>query len=150
MNYIRLATDKIVDQVNNYVVNPVNHYVVIPVNDYVVTPVITTPINNFVVNPIHNFVRSKRDDNDNDDDTDIFVRERYTTFDSFKTEEASVLSNNSEIENSEPSYLEHLRARMYCSSLSLKASVYFFINGLFPNTLKEEGYNVLEYLKKTD
>ena len=144
MNYIRLAKDK----VNDYVVTPVNDYMVTPVNDYVVKPVITRPINNYVVNPIQNLVMSKHSD---EEDDDIFVRETYTTFDSLKSDEnSSLLTNNSEIENSESTYLEHLKHRMYCSSLSLKASFYFFINGLFPNTLKEEGYNVIEHLKKND
>lgn len=138
MNYIRLAKDK----VNDYVVTPVNNYMVTPVNDYVVRPVITQPINNYVVNPIQNLVRPK-DSEEND-----FVRETYTTFDSFKADEdSSLLTQNSEVELT---YLEHLRDRMYCSGVSFKASLYFFINALFPNTLKEEGYNVLEYLKKND
>jgi len=146
MNYIRLATDKIVGQVNNYVVTPVNNYVVTPVNDYVVNPVITQPINNYVVNPIHNLVRPKQ----YDDEDDIYVRETYTTFDSFKSEESSLLTNNSESVQQDISYLEHLKDRMYCSGVSLKASFYFFINAFFPNTLKEEGYQTLEYLKKND
>jgi hypothetical protein len=146
MNYIRLAKDK----VNDYVVTPVNNYVVTPVNDYVVNPVITQPINNYVVNPIHNLVRPKQcGDGDSDCDS-IFVRETYTTFDSFKSEETSLLTNHSENDKVDISYLEHLKDRMYCSGVSLKASFYFFINALFPNTLKEEGYQTLEYLKKND
>lgn len=144
MNYIRLAKDKIVDQVNDYVITPVNDYMVTPVNDYVVRPVITQPINNYVVTPIQNLVRSKEPDED-------FVQETYTTFDYFKQDEnSSLLTKNSEADIIEPNYLEHLRDRMYCSGVSFKASLYFFINALFPNTLKEEGYNVLEYLKKND
>lgn len=138
MNYIRLARDKIVDNV----MTPVNDYVVTPVNDYVVNPVITQPINNYVVTPIQNLVKPK------EEEEPVFVRETYTTFDEFQSDEnSSLLTKNSELELS---YLDHLKDRMYCSSLSLKASFYFFINALFPNTLKEEGYNILEHLKKND
>jgi hypothetical protein len=146
MNYIRLAKDKIVGQVNDYVVTPVNDYVVTPVNDYVVNPVITQPINNYVVSPIQNLVRPKQ----YEEDDDIYVRETYTTFGSFKSEESSLLTNKSENDIIEISYIEHLKDRMYCSGISLKASLYFFINAIFPNTLKDDGYNALEYLKKND
>lgn len=141
MNYIRLAKDKIVDNI----VTPVNDYMVTPVNDYVVKPVITTPINNYVVTPIQNLVTPKELDKPEEQ---VFVRETYTTFDELHSDEnSSLLTQNSEVDLS---YLDHLKDRMYCSSLSLKASFYFFINGLFPNTLKEEGYNILEHLKKND
>ena len=127
------------------IVTPVNDYMVTPVNDYVVKPVITTPINNYVVTPIQNLVTPKELDKPEEQ---VFVRETYTTFDELHSDEnSSLLTQNSEVDLS---YLDHLKDRMYCSSLSLKASFYFFINGLFPNTLKEEGYNILEHLKKND
>jgi hypothetical protein len=122
-------------------INPVNNYVFTPVNEYVVDPVITRPINKYLVNPIQKLVNPETPDIDT-------VQDTYTTFDSFQSDESVSLLNNEEV--NETTYLEHLRYRMYCSGLSLKASFYFFINGWFPNTLKDEGYNTLEYLKKND
>jgi hypothetical protein len=132
--------EKVVDSVNDYIVTPVNDYVVTPVNDYVVTPIITNPINNYVVTPIQNLV-GKKESLDTEIDPNI-----YTTFESYPASSEST----SLLEHEELSYTDHLRQSMYYSGISFTASLYFFINALLPNTLKNEGHTVLENLKKND
>lgn len=150
MNYIILTRDKIMNPVNEYVVKPVNNYIVTPVNDYIVEPVITKPITNYVVNPIHTLVHGKEHTYDFIDDS----QDTYTTFDSlpsYTNKPDECLSEELE-EKENISYVEHLKEKMYYSSLSFKASIYFFINAWLPNTLKDKGEHVLEteILKKND
>lgn len=153
MNYIILTRDRIMNPVNEYVVKPVNNYIVEPVNNYIVEPVITKPITNYVVNPIHTLVHGKDEYAYDFIDTSP---ERYTTFDSFNSHNTNTGKDEDslieESEYEETSYLDHLKEKMYYSSLSLKASVYFFINAWLPNTLKDKGEHLLEreILKKND
>ena len=143
MNYLIMFKEKVVDSVNDYIVTPVNDYVVTPVNDYVIAPVITNPINNYVVTPIQNLVgkRESLDTMYTPIDPNI-----YTTFGSYPASNEST----SLLEHEELSYTDHLRQSMYYSGISFTASLYFFINALLPNTLKNEGHSVLENLKKND
>jgi hypothetical protein len=161
MNYLLMFKEKVIDSindyivtpvndyvvtpVNDYVVTPVNDYVVTPVNDYVVTPVIRNPINNYIVSPIQNLVkRDKYTHMDTYIDLDL---DTYTTFTSYP---ASISSSPLLDKQLEVTYFENIQEKMYYSGLTFKASIFFFINALLPNTLKNEGHTVLENLKKND
>ena len=138
MNYLLMFKERIVDSVNDYVVSPVNDYVVSPVNEYVVTPVITNPINNYIVNPIQNLV--KRDKYTCiDSDSDSVDINTYTTFVSYPAS----ISSSPLLDKPELTYFENIQEKMYYSSLTFKASMYFFVNAWFPNTFKDEGHIVL-------
>lgn len=146
MNYLLMFKDK--------VVNSVNDYVVTPVNDYLVTPIITNPINNYIVNPIQHLVRrdvytyidSDLDTLDTLDILDTLDANTYTTFTSYPAS----ISSTPLLDKPELTYFENIQEKMYYSGVTLKASMFFFVNAWFPNTFKDKGHNVLENLKKND
>ena len=144
---VNSVNDYIVEPVNDYIIEPVNDYIIEPVNDYIVEPVITNPINNYIVTPIQHLVSKKELIETLDSSTCTTIDPNiYTTFESYPASNEST----SLLEHAELSYTDHLKQSMYYSKMSFKASIYFFINGLFPNTLTDEGYKILENLKKND
>jgi hypothetical protein len=128
MNYFLLAKQNLLD----------------PVNNYLVGPIITTPINNYIVNPIQNLVR-KDEVSDTSDASTYTTHDSYIPFDSYPS---SISSYTPLLE--ELTYADNIKQKMYYSGLTLKASMYFFVNAWFPNTFKHEGHEILENLKKND